>query len=136
MKKTLISILAILFLLVACGKRASHELKVVEIIEKFENKDSFIFYVGSKNCKACQVFTPTFTEVAAEYPEYLFSIELISARNNQKADFDKLEDLYINQVAVTPSIYYVKDGKVVDSHFGVLKYSDLEHILNVYEIMK
>ncbi len=136
MKKILIGLAAALLVLSACSKKANHQIKVVEALEKFESKDSFLLYVGSKECAACKVFSPIFEEVAKEYPEYLFYIEYLDAMANQKEDFNKLEDNYIGLLAVTPSIYYVINGEVVDVHHGVLKYSDLEHILNVYEIMK
>lgn len=133
MKKYISILLIMLVVLVGCGSKVDTLITSNDALEKIENKDSFIFYVGSKDCPACQKFSPTYEEVAQDFPDSLYSIELSKEKNSE--DFIKLEES-IGKITVTPTVVVIKDGVVVDKKQGALKYSELENFLERYEIAK
>ncbi len=137
MKKIALSMMVLLLILVGCSRAlVDHEVKTSEILEKVANDDSFILYIGSKECSVCTEFAPTYQEIAAEYPEVMYSIELINAVSNDTEDFETLQDDVIGKVTVTPSIYVIKDGVVVDKATGAVKYSKLETFISTYDLNK
>lgn len=134
MKKLITVLMVVMFVLVGCsGAKSSTLITSDDAIAKLDNKDSFIFYVGSKDCPACQQFSPTFDEVAEDFPDLLYSVELTKEAGTDS--FSKLEES-IGQVTATPTIFVIKDGVVVDKRVSILKYSDLQTFLERFEIVK
>lgn len=134
MKKAITVLMVLMLVLVGCGgSKSSTLITSTDALAKIDNKDSFIFYVGSKDCSACQQFAPTFEEVAQDYPDLLFSVELTKEAKTE--DFEKLQEL-IGTVTATPTIFVIKDGVVVDKKVSILKYSDLQSFLERFEIEK
>lgn len=134
MKKAITVLMVLMLVLVGCGgSKSSTLITSTDALAKIDNKDSFIFYVGSKDCPACQQFAPTFEEVAQDYPDLLFSVELTKEAKTE--DFEKLQEL-IGTVTATPTIFVIKDGVVVDKKVSILKYSDLQSFLERFEIEK
>lgn len=136
MKKLVIGLLAALLVLVACGSTKAYEVSTENVVERIENKESFILYIGSKDCSACQQFAPTFEEVYNDYPDTLYSIEYTSAIAKDKETFEALEENHIQKVTGTPSVYVIKEGVVVEKRVGVLKYSELETLIERFELNK
>ena len=134
MKKAITVLVVFMLVLVGCsGAKSSTLITSEDALAKIDNKDSFIFYVGSKDCSACQQFAPTFEEVATDYPEVLYSIELTKEAGTD--NFEKLEEV-IGTVTATPTVLVIKDGVVVDKRVSILKYSDLQAFLERFEIVK
>lgn len=136
MKKLVIGLLVSMLVLVACSGGKSYEVSTQSIVERIENKESFILYIGSNDCGACQQFAPTFEEVHNDYPDTLYSIEYTSAMAKDKVDFEALEENHIQKVTATPSLYVIKDGVVVEKRVAVLKYSELETLIERFELNK
>lgn len=137
MKKLLTVLFISLILLSGCSsKKVEHEKEVAEIIEKFENNDSFVLYLGSPDCPACLTFNETYDEIYKEYPELFFSLNYTDAKTNHSIEYAKLEELYLSKLLFTPTVYFIKDGSVVYSETGVLKYSAMENSLSVYGILE
>lgn len=138
MKKGIIAIIAAMLLLVACGGSAKkeYEIDTNAVIEKIENKESFILYIGASDCSACQQFSPTFEEASKDYPETMYYVEYNGAQASSKDEFTSLEDNHIGKVTATPSIYVIKDGAVAEKRMGVLRYSELETFVERFELNK
>lgn len=136
MKKVVIGFLVSLLILVGCSSGKVYEVSTQSILDRVENKESFILYIGSKDCSACQQFSPTFEEVYNDYPDTLYSIEYTSAKAKDKELFESLEENTIGTVTGTPSIYVIQEGVVVEKRTGILKYSELESLINRFELNK
>lgn len=131
MKKVLSVFLIGLLILVGCSsKKESYQITPAEAIELLDQGQDIILYLGSKDCSACQAFAPVFKEVAEEYPEKLYYIEILSAQTDHKADYEKLLADYIGKLAATPSIFAINDKKVVDKHTGIMTYTELENMMS------
>ena len=136
MKKFIVLMLTGLLVLVGCSSGKSYEVSTQSIVDRVDAKESFILYVGSKDCSACQQFSPTFEEVYNDYPDTLYSIEYTSAMSKDKELFEGLEESTIGVVTGTPSVYVIKDGVVAEKRTGILKYSELETLIERFELNK
>ncbi|MGN7469203.1 thioredoxin domain-containing protein [Brevibacillus sp. SAFN-007a] len=70
-------------------------------------QDARIVYVYSENCGYCTTFTPTFEKVMADYPDW--QVEKLDV--NQQADLDRATEM---GATATPTVFLLKDGKVID----------------------
>ena len=149
-KKMAIIMLGITMLLVGCsgdvdapagpGKEVNHDrvpvstvgyegvkmVKVSEVVEKIKSEDQYTFVLGNENCAGC-----------ITYKEYLKELENIEGVKLDYIDIqvEKSADVQnllvdvlgvdVSQGFVTPTTYFVKDGKLVDYIVGVLSPEDL-----------
>ena len=97
-KKALIIIVACLIILVGAfiadrilGKSYLKELKYDQVIEKVENKDSFVLLLSQTTCSHCMDFKPKLAKVAKEYKVEVFVIdgEEKTAANRINGDVSK-----------------------------------------------
>lgn len=74
-------------------------------------REARIVYVFSENCGYCTAFTPTFDKVMADYPDW--QVEKLDV--NKQADLDKATEM---GATATPTVFLLKDGKVIDKLEG------------------
>lgn len=68
-------------------------------------------YVFSGSCSYCESFGPTFEKVVKDYPD--LQVEILDIKNS--SDLSKATEL---GAEVTPTVFLVKDGKVIDKVEG------------------
>lgn len=136
MKKIIISIFAMLLLLTSCGKSQNDfVLKSNQVIDKIENKETFLLYITSETCPACQLYDPVYQEVNEDYPNLLFKLDYIDESENNKEVFDELVKNHIGSIKATPTTFVVIEGEVKESYLGMLKYSELENTLINFKLI-
>lgn len=131
MKKLFICLVMVLLVVTACSKKKesySYALSVQEVIDKVENQESFVVYLGTTTCSACQTFAPIAEKMNENYGTQIYHVELDLEKNEDL----KNELLEIMPVVYTPSINIVVDGNVVDTYEGVLEYMDLKEFIKEY----
>ena len=81
-----------------------NKLNMKEIYSKFENKETFVLYLGKKTCPHCRKFSPILRE---------FNVE--------SADLDKDAKVFLSKLKIpgVPAVLYVKEGKVVNGWAGI-----------------
>lgn len=137
MKKVVVILMAVMLVLVGCSsKTPQHQSKSSDVIVKIENKESFVLYIGSTECAACQLFAPVYTEFAEAQGDSVYSLEVITETGKRKDDFEKLQTDYIGRLEVTPTILFIKDGVVVEKTQGALKLSELENTAKRFGFIK
>lgn len=136
MKKIMILLLASLVLITGCSKDAEYELNSQQVTDKIEAGDSFMLYISSSSCSACQIFTPVYKEVKAEYDEYLFMLDYAKQRNEDEESLEKLLSDYLGNINATPTVLIIKDKEVVQSFVGIMKYSEIENALINYNVIE
>ncbi|MGB4985597.1 MAG: thioredoxin family protein [Erysipelotrichaceae bacterium] len=135
MKKILIALFLSVFILVGCkdNSKVSGELRKTtaeSIIEKFENKETFVFYFSTSFCHACEDYKP----VVKEFMEsHNFVFNYIVADEDDQAKVDYLIKKYIPNLEYTPSSYYVKEGKIVNEEVGSLTKEEIAEFVKEYE---
>lgn len=112
-RKALIIIAICLIILVGAfiadrilGKSYLKELKYDQVIEKIENKDSFVLLLSQTTCSHCIDFKPKLAKVAKEYEVEIYYIET----NLLDSDEHTKLNSYFNFKG-TPTTVFVIDGE-------------------------
>ena len=92
-----------------------NKLNMKEIYSKFENKETFVLYLGRKTCPHCRKFSPILREFNSLYGNKLnyYDIESPDLDKDAKVFLEKL------QIPGVPAVLYVKEGKVVNGWAGI-----------------
>lgn len=133
MKKVLL-VLFVLFSLTACNKKFSKGEVVTayadEVLEKLENKESFIVYVGYDDCQSCKEFKPILNQLIENY-----DITIYYLPTDDKQTEDQLNEIqynYFYRMYWTPTTYIVEDGEVLAIKEQLIEYEELVEWLKEY----
>lgn len=133
MKKVLL-VLFVLLSLTACNKKFSKGEVVTayadEILEKLENKESFIVYVGYDDCQSCKEFKPILNQLIENY-----DITIYYLPTDDKQTEDQLNEIqynYFYRMYWTPTTYIVEDGEVLAIKEQLIEYEELVEWLKEY----
>lgn len=133
MKKVLL-VLFLLLSLTACNKKFSKGEVVTayadEILEKLENKESFIVYVGYDDCQSCKEFKPILNQLIENY-----DITIYYLPTDDKQTEDQLNEIqynYFYRMYWTPTTYIVEDGEVLAIKEQLIEYEELVEWLKEY----
>ena len=133
MKKVLL-VLFVLLSLTACNKKFSKGEVVTayadEVLEKLENKESFIVYVGYDDCQSCKEFKPILNQLIENY-----DITIYYLPTDDKQTEDQLNEIqynYFYRMYWTPTTYIVEDGEVLAIKEQLIEYKELVEWLKEY----
>lgn len=133
MKKVLL-VLFVLLSLTACNKKFSKGEVVTayadEVLEKLENKESFIVYVGYDDCQSCKEFKPILNQLIENY-----DITIYYLPTDDKQTEDQLNEIqynYFYRMYWTPTTYIVEDGEVIAIKEQLIEYEELVEWLKEY----
>ena len=133
MKKVLL-VLFVLLSLTACNKKFSKGEVVTayadEVLEKLENKESFIVYVGYDDCQSCKEFKPILNQLIEDY-----DITIYYLPTDDKQTEDQLNEIqynYFYRMYWTPTTYIVEDGEVLAIKEQLIEYEELVEWLKEY----
>lgn len=107
MKKVFLLIIMLLPLLAGCGSKLTtyEEIEYDEFIEKIENKDDFILFIGSSTCQHCDAFKETVKSVVKKYQIKIYYIDIHKFTEQQSNKFKT----YIN-FSSTPTTVFIYNG--------------------------
>lgn len=74
---------------------------------KLENKDSFILYLGAKDCSHCQTFRPTLEKIMRKYRLEIFYLDVSTLT---KEEYAKVENK--THLKGTPTVVFIEQGKL------------------------
>lgn len=92
-----------------------NRLNIKDIYSKFENKETFVLYLGRKTCPHCRKFSPILREFNILYGNKLNYYDI------ESADLDKDAKVFLSKLQIpgVPVVLYVKEGKVVNGWAGI-----------------
>ena len=92
-----------------------NKLNMKEIYSKFENKETFVLYLGRKTCPHCRKFSPILREFNTLYGNKLNYYDI------ESPDLDKDAKVFLSKLKIpgVPAVLYVKEGKVVNGWAGI-----------------
>ena len=112
-KKALIIITVCLIILVGAfiadrilGKSYLKEIKYDQVMEKIDNKDSFVLLLSQTTCAHCMDFKPKLAKVAKKYKITVYYLE---TNLLDKDKHDKLREHF--NFDTTPTTVFVIDGE-------------------------
>ena len=92
-----------------------NKLNMKEIYSKFENKETFVLYLGRKTCPHCRKFSPILREFNVLYGNKINYYDI------ESPDLDKDAKVFLSKLQIpgVPAVLYVKEGKVVNGWAGI-----------------
>ncbi len=121
MKKIL---LVLIIFVVACTTIKTYdEISYKKLSQMLNKKESFILFIGSSDCPACDSYRGTLNEVIAKYNVDIKYIDLAKL-----SDKDESELTSRFPITGTPTTIFVKKGKENDTYNridGNVKYSKI-----------
>jgi len=100
-------ILAAIIIAKSFSKNYLIELKYQDVIDKIENKESFVICISQTECTHCQSYKPKLAKVAKEYKINIYYIDIDLLSKDEKQKFNK----YISITGGTPSTVFIKEGE-------------------------
>lgn len=98
-------VLALLLKNLNSGKYITN-ISYKELVEKMENNEDFILYIGKEGCSACESFNPKFTSIINKYKIKVYYLDL--------ATYTDEELKYVtNNISFTgtPTVVFMIKGK-------------------------
>ena len=83
------------------------KLNYNEVIEKINNKETFILCISAKNCVHCQNYKPKLKKISNEYNIKIYYIDTDTIDKNNYEEFKK----QLNFDGSTPVTIFIKDGQ-------------------------
>ena len=101
-------ILLILLLIINFHEKKSYfeEIKYKKVIEKIDNKESFVLVLSQTTCSHCMDYKPKVASVANEYKLTIYYLETNLLNDKEKKEFNK----YITYNG-TPTTIFIKNGE-------------------------
>ena len=154
MKKKLIA-LCLGLLLVGCGQGVNYErstepgviekITMDEVLEKVDNKETFMFVFTQSSCPNCQDFKENILEEYIQTHGFVFNEVVLSYDMETAPVFDwvekhpnpvdQLEEGFTQEDVLTPAFYFVEDGEVKDIYIGgAMNKKILEEMIVKYQL--
>ena len=125
-------ILAIIVAFILCGCTSKSNIKEISFNEfknKIENKDSFVIYIGNKECIHCEEYKPTLEEVLKEYQITIYHLDNKKLTDKEKNEFTK----YLS-ISGTPTIAFIEDGEEESTLNRIVGVKSKEFTIEKFEI--
>ena len=101
-----------------------------DALEKIENGDDFVLYIGYEDCSGCQAFEPVLKRYAKDYPNK--KIYYLSIQTNEDGEYkdatltkdiiqeitDYIEEAIGGDGLATPTVAAFRDGECLDAKVG------------------
>jgi predicted bacteriocin transport accessory protein len=134
MKKLLIIGLLILVTLTGCKAKPQISFKAADDIRTMiENKETFLLYFGRSDCTACIEFKPILIDFMENHDLVVYGIESDDVKLHTKEVVDQWIADFAPSLKWTPTMFYFKDGVVVDMQSGVMDFNQLSDFTADYE---
>lgn len=110
----------------ACKKKLTtyEEITYAQFQEKTKNKESFILFIGSNKCTACDSYKVTLNKIIKDYQVKVYYIDIAKFDINEQSEF-----LSTIHFSVTPTTVFITDGEektVYNRIIGATPYSKIE----------
>ena len=111
MKKLVLGILLGL-VLVGCSNQQGKviEINAQQCIEKFENKETFVFFITESECPRCKEHREELDLFLKENPLTIYMVVVDDDVNLDS--FPQLQETYLDGIEFVPASFYVVDGKI------------------------
>jgi len=132
MKKVIV-ILFILLCLSGCYHTdyMSTTIKHDELVNKFENKETFVMYASNETCVSCKDYRVNVDEFCEKYKVTIYCFYCDDFESEEVKD---IKYNYLYYLIDTPTTYVIKEGKVVDYYEGTLTKELLYQIFKKYDL--
>lgn len=121
--------LLLCFLFVNDKDKGLIEINYSELVEKLDNKDTFILITSQTSCSACLQYKPKIKEIALEYKIKVYYIEV-----NKMSDEDfKTMKKDLSYDSGTPTTFFFKDGVEESAAYRILGNAKKDTVINKFK---
>lgn len=99
------------------------DISLTEYKEKLDKKESFIVYIYSTSCEACERFSPILNEKIKEHRLEVLSLNVLEEKNKDTKFFKK------QNLKFTPTIIFYENGVEKDRRIANISKDGLEEFL-------
>ena len=103
----LISLILLIVLYNYFNRSRLYELDVNTVIEKINNKDSFILCISATYCEHCKEYKPKLEDISQKYELDIYYIDFYKYSENEQQLFRN----YISFDGSTPVTLFIKNGE-------------------------
>ncbi len=103
----LISLILLIVLYNYFNRSRLYELDVNNVIEKINNKDSFILCISATSCIHCKEYKPKLEEISKEHKIDIYYIDIDKYDYDTKNEFKK----HVSFDGGTPVTLFIKNGE-------------------------
>jgi predicted bacteriocin transport accessory protein len=134
MKKIVALVVLLMTVLAGCTTSSDvTSIKASDAIKRLDAAESMVLVIGISTCSACKEYKPIVREIVKNYEVKIYYLELDSDVN---ADVTALIEKYLIEARWTPTTYIFKNGVLVESKTGAIKYSTLKDWLQLNDIIE
>jgi predicted bacteriocin transport accessory protein len=134
MKKFVVIGLLLLTILAGCSTAQDvTSIKASEAVKRLDAAESMVLVIGISTCSACKEYKPIVREIVKNYDVQVFYVEFDS---DVQTDVNSLIEKYLIEARWTPTTYIFKNGVLVESKTGAIKYSMLKDWLELNDIIE
>lgn len=111
------------------------ELDIKEVIEKVDNKDSFVLCISQTTCQHCAIYKPKLEKIAEKYNIEIFYIDIDKYEQDEIDTFKKR----ISFDGSTPVTAFIVDGNessIASRLFGNVSNDKVINKLKTFEFIK
>ena len=125
----------IIFIFMICLTGCTKESKYIKKIsydgfkQKIANKETFVLYVGNKDCSHCAAYKPILTKVCENYKITIYHLDNSKLSEKQYTEFKKI----IN-ISGTPTVAFITNGEEESSINRISGESSEEDTIEVFKI--
>lgn len=101
------------------------EISFDRYIQRVDNKEDFILFIGSTNCSHCDTFKSILNKVLKDYDVEINYIDISKFNNEQYDKFDSMIDY-----KGTPTTIFIKSGKEENKENRIIGSKSYEYIVD------
>lgn len=104
-------------------KSYEYSFSGTEIVERIQNDETFVVYLGTTTCSHCLAFgklVPTYNE---EYNVEIGHVVLDEIETSDPEGYQALMEVLV--IEYTPTTFFIIDGEIAESVVGVIEEADM-----------
>ena len=91
------------------------EIKYNDFIDKYNDNEESLIYIGRSTCIHCVNFVPILKEAQDKYGYTTYYLDISKINEKEYNDIKKLNDFLDENFGLTPMVIVVKDGNIIDN---------------------
>lgn len=134
MRKFLLLVLGILCLTGCSTLKTYSEISYKDLNNMLDKKESFILFIGSSKCSACEKYEVTLNKVIEKYNVDIKYIDLAKLSDKENGELTS-----VFPISGTPATIFIEDGEEKDTYNrinGNVKYSKIVEKLKKNKYIK
>ena len=111
-------------------KSYEYSFSGTEIVERIQNDETFVVYLGTTTCSHCLAFGKLVPAYNEEYNVEIGHVVLDEIETTDPEGYQALMEVLV--IEYTPTTFFIIDGEIAESVIGVIEEADMVDYLVEY----